>query len=840
MKKRIVLTMLALAMLVCLFAISVSAAEPDASGESVTLADGTVCPIWDTEGNGLIWYIASTDDAGVKTYAYVSANSSAVDYMGSWTGTVHGKTVYEVNKITITVGGVSYGADKMAVVNMKKDVVLTSNKCVGEKINCFSKSFTGSKTLEYMYAPVDTISFQAETFKSCSNLKYVNLEELTELRKIGSQDFNGCSSLCDGEVLDLSNTQLIEIGGNGLSHMNFTSVIFPKTIQTIGNCIFQSCKKLVSVHFPESVTSFTNFNYTFDACSNLETITGLDSYMAKGKLTYFGVYAFNGCKKLKNIDGIMTDGIMILPEGFTSASTLCFSECDQIKFVEFPSTINYVGQACFSWCDNLTLVSFDKVDAKIRSAIANGESYTKVSFNNCGTFKGCPKLAALSVPEGTTEIINRFVAQGCTSLTAFYMPNSVVSLGTNGGQQGPFCSATSMYFVSEPFTVSQCLVNGEIDLSKLNLPAKPTVYFMPTNLTTTHGHVFTNQHSKDGTLFLDCRALNDVIVFGEKYVDFNARNAFQGMGTADSPKTVVFLGDMTQFVTFKNAQYISFVFANANDKSPEDLGIVNIEPDQNNTDSYMYFCADGSRYDFRIAKANIASDVSVNIATIMATKTNDAKHVSDPTSAEISREATCIANAFGLNICFCGAEIGESEIEGTMLGHSHTIDLGVVYLNYMDNSYYSYECSRCGDIKQSNVAFGALFVDYGYSATEVPINGTYSMSQFYGINKLAIEQYRAINSNFEFGFVVAANVDPIGAVENGTLTQDKVFIAEERLFAYNYVSVSVSGIFGENMNKTIAFCMYVKDGGNTYYIDGGKTVETVAMKSYNDIISQKN
>ena len=829
--------MLALAMLVCLFAISVSAAEPDASSETVTLADGTKCPIWDTEGNGLIWYVTATDDAGVNTYAYVVANSSAVDYVGSWTGTVYGQTVYEVNKINITVDGVTYGTDKMAVINLKKDILITSNKCVGEKVNCFSKSFTNAKLLEYAYLPVDTVSFQAETFKSCSNLKYINFEELTELRKMGSQDLNGCKALCDGEALDLSKTQLVEIGGNGFYGMNITEVIFPNTVETLGNSVFQSCKKLVRVDLPESIKSFTNFNYTFDACSSLEIITGFDHFMANSKFTYFGNYTFNGCKKLKTIEGIMTDGILILPEGFTSANGLCFSECDQIKYVEFPSTINYVGQACFSWCDNLVLVSFDKVDAKIRTAIANGEAYTKVTFNNCGTFKGCPKLVAMSVPTGTTEMLNRFVAQGCTSLTAFYMPDTITSLGTNGGGQGPFCGATSMYFVSEPFTVGQCLVGGEIDLSKLVLPTKPTVYFMPESLTTTHGHVYTNQYSKDGTLFQNCKALNDVIVFGENYVDFNARNAFQGMGTADSPKTVVFLGDMTSFVTFKNAQYISFVLANANDKTPEDLGIVNVDYDQNNTDSYMYFCFDGSRYSFRIAKADINSDVAVNVATIMATKTADAKHVSDPTKADISREATCIANAFGLNVCFCGEEIGESEIEGTMLGHNHTIDLGIVFLNYMESSYYCTECTRCGDVKQGAAAIGALFIDYGYSATEAPINGTYAMSQFYGINREAIEQYREVNESFEFGFVVAANADPFGSVANGTLAEDKIFVTEEKFFTFDYVSVSISGIAVENADKAVTFCMFVKDGDATYYVDGGETVSTVVMKSYNDIVN---
>lgn len=134
----------------------------------------------------------------------------------------------------------------------------------------------------------------------------------------------------------------------------------------------------------------------------------------------------------------------------------------------------------------------------------------------------------------------------------------------------------------------------------------------------------------------------------------------------------------------------------------------------------------------------------------------------------------------------------------------------------------------------------ALFVDYGYSATEAPINGAYSMSQFYGINKDAIEQYRALSAEFEFGFVVSTVADPFGEVENGTLTLDKFFVADEEFFAYDYASISVGGISEDKLGAEITFCMFVRDGAKVFYLDDGKTVGAATVKSYNDVLAMKN
>ena len=802
MKKRIFLFALMVVALSCFMALSVFAAEPDASRESVTLSDGTVCPIWDTDGNGLIWYVVSTDENGVNTYAYVSATDPSVDYYNGWSGG------NQMNTVKITANGTTYEVSSMAVVNISKDVKITSGQRVGNLIDYFAaKSFYGSKTLQYVYLPTITTNLASEMFKSCSNLKYINFEDLTALTTFGNQALNACSSLFAGEVLDLTNVPLTSLGSHAFTGTKVTGIILPSTLESI------------------------NGGDMFSGCTELETVIGLRPLFESGKIKSINNYMFNSCKVLKNVDGLMTDGILIIPEGITSVGSLAFSECDQIKYVEFPSTIDYVGQACFSWCDNLTLVSFDKVDAKIRTAIANGEAYKKVTFNNCGTFKGCPKLVAMSVPMGTTELINRFVAQGCTSLTAFYMPDTIVSMGTNGGGQGPFCGATNLYFVNEAFTVGQCLVDGEIDLTRLNLPSKPTVYYMPNDLTTTHGHVYTNQYSKDGTLFQNCKNINDVIVFGENFVDYNARNAFQGVGTADSPKTVVFLGDMTQLVTFKNAQYINFVFANKADKSPEDLNIIAIEYDQGNTDSYMYFCYDSSRYSYRINKNDMDADLSVNIGKIMATKTAEAYHVSNPLAAELSRDATCIANAYGMNYCFCGDSLGESEILGTALGHKHTIDVQFVYDNFMAEGYHGIKCERCDDAQKTET-LDALFIPKGISAKTFGTD--IGLIQGYELNRDAMDAYKAYATDFDFGILAFANKD--GSAVSPKPGDDKVVDVVFDNMANDYIEIKLTGVPADCHNIPLVFCIYVMQGGKFYYLNDGITSDSVIGNSYNEIV----
>ena len=173
-------------------------------------------------------------------------------------------------------------------------------------------------------------------------------------------------------------------------------------------------------------------------------------------------------------------------------------------------------------------------------------------------------------------------------------------------------------------------------------------------------------------------------------------------------------------------------------------------------------------------------------------------------------------------------------------GHNMSTDTEMKLTSYFDAIKFASVClnENCGYAGfDESKTIGALFVDYGYSATEVAINGVYAMSQFYGINKDAVEQYRKIGTGFEFGAVVAASADPFGAIESGELDASRVFVTEEKLFAYDYVSVSIGGITEASADKAVLFCLYVKDGGKTTYLDGGKSVDSVAVKSYNDVLA---
>ena len=172
-------------------------------------------------------------------------------------------------------------------------------------------------------------------------------------------------------------------------------------------------------------------------------------------------------------------------------------------------------------------------------------------------FEGCTSLKAISIPEGVTIMGNKSL-RNCTSLQAIYLPSTLTTLGTedSGTDKGVFYQSKKIYFVDEPFNV----FDGDTLIgNSFVMPEKPSVYFMPTCL-----------NFLGNSEFQDCKALNSCIVFPEGITSLAtcAQGAFQGTGAADSPKTYVFLGDITDFQIRQNdATYsnVSFLFANVND-----------------------------------------------------------------------------------------------------------------------------------------------------------------------------------------------------------------------------------------------------------------------------------
>ena len=239
---------------------------------TVTLDDGAVLPLYDENNEALIWYISGTKADGKNAYSSIRTDDSQVQwYTKSWG---------EVTSVSIALtGGATYSKATFVVVNMMDDDVVSNfgeggHTNIGNPIKSFKWVFDGAKNLEYAYLRLDTDGIYATGFQGCSKLKYINLEDLTQLKRIGNNSvFNGCTSLFSGQILDLSKTKLEKID-DGVS-------------------IFEGVP-IRGIILPETLWRFTASN-TFKNCTSLETII-LDK-----NITQVGSDIFNGCTALKGI-----------------------------------------------------------------------------------------------------------------------------------------------------------------------------------------------------------------------------------------------------------------------------------------------------------------------------------------------------------------------------------------------------------------------------------------------------------------------------------------------------------------------------------------------------------
>lgn len=267
MKKRLFLTfvMIFVFALTLAFAVSADTIHNENTVDYnaiVTLDDGTVLPLFDENKEALIWYISGKEN-GKNTYSSIRSDSPDVKWPeAGWD---------EVQTWSIT------GVDtkKVVVINLMDDDVVRNagdSKYIGKPMDKFKTLFQYNTNLEYCYLRLDTRAINNCSFKACSKLKYINLEDLTNLKKMSQQDhFSGCTRLFEGQILDLSKTKLTEFE----NYNTFKGV------------------PLKGVKFPETMTKIGNKN-TFLNCTNLE-------FISISSNTKIGAGAFEGCTSFKAI-----------------------------------------------------------------------------------------------------------------------------------------------------------------------------------------------------------------------------------------------------------------------------------------------------------------------------------------------------------------------------------------------------------------------------------------------------------------------------------------------------------------------------------------------------------
>ena len=399
--KRVLLASLMVALFVCVFAISVSAADPvDYDGVLYTLNSNGTATV--AEGNvncaktTVIIPEKFTYDGKEYTVTSIAANAFSGSH-GNWTGN---KTVQYVT-FPATISGFSNQSI------FRSCAALVEVTFLGEVTNLSSYGFSG-----------------------CSGLKKVNFEGGISITSVGGSTFSNCSSL---QSIELPDT-VTEFGGSAFyGCSSLTEFKVPSSLTTLGGKCFQNCSKITRFEFPATVTSFPQD--CFHACSSLEYIN------VPRDCTYIGNYTFNGCSKVfidfsgarsltsvgsNNSWGVTTS--VVFPEGFTtlnsinsnyitelvfpnSTTSVGVIKSSSLKTVVLPEGITSLGDKQFDYCSALTTVTIPK---GVTSIDADGNTaFYGTTKNNLKTiiFTGAEDAAVLEtvrtlLPNATIEFAN--------------------------------------------------------------------------------------------------------------------------------------------------------------------------------------------------------------------------------------------------------------------------------------------------------------------------------------------------------------------------------------------------------------------------------------------------
>ena len=307
MKKKILLIAMMMAILTCIFALSVSAETITYEGQEIELVNDIGDPSWytgttatkitdkesivilkDTNGNltaypsyyvfrylieGSTVRVNWADQNGVD-YSFINENDNKNYQAGS---------LYYVEfpyGITLSTNANLWGDGKKEpnVVEFvfPDSVTLIQNNAFSQASAC--KKITMSKNLKtiemwsfYNSANLETIVFPKDcavesidmgTFSGCTRLANINLENCTSLKTIGDATFSGCTAidkLALPDSLELIGFQAL----NNLGELELASDYLPKNLKKVDQYFLSGCKLKNNVlYFPQGFTSFDS-RYSF-------------------------------------------------------------------------------------------------------------------------------------------------------------------------------------------------------------------------------------------------------------------------------------------------------------------------------------------------------------------------------------------------------------------------------------------------------------------------------------------------------------------------------------------------------------------------------------------------
>ncbi len=249
---------------------------------------------------------------------------------------------------------------------------------------------------------------------------------------------------------------VVSIAYNGFNESKIKKIHFPDTLQVINDWAFMNCIHLVDIDFGHSLEKLGAA--VFVGCTNLSKV------VLPSSLKSIGSYIFYNCDHLqsiiidndyfKSIDGVLYsqdltklmkypsdcdlksyrvfDGVeeimagafayskceeIVLPQSLKKIHHSAFAFCENLKSMNIPESVLYIGARAFSHCLYLEKVVLPHNLKQLEGGL----------FENCG------QLRSIEIPRSVKKILP-CVFKHCTSLSQLDIPKNVDLIGEQAFQ----------------------------------------------------------------------------------------------------------------------------------------------------------------------------------------------------------------------------------------------------------------------------------------------------------------------------------------------------------------------------------------------------------------------
>ncbi|CDB27119.1 ig-like domain-containing surface protein [Firmicutes bacterium CAG:552] len=365
-------------------------------------------------------------------------------------------------------------------------------------------AFANNINLKDIEFPSKLVSVGDSAFYNCAEIREVNLKYI---ETIGQSVFASCRRLKTVRVLDGAESVGVTMFA---ACPDLNNIEFASTVKDIGNGAFMNCTALKSVTFPDSLVRLGL--KAFSGCSALETINISDTVKDIG---------FNCFEKTAWEDAVDNGYIYFDNYLYGYKGTLTKTVIDDIK----PGTTG-IGASAFASSKIVSIVIPEGVTSISENAFNGCQSLTSVTlpstldYIGSASFAGCVALPSITVPEGVETVMDSAFSN-CTALAEVNLPASLKKIGNY-----VFEKCTALRNITLPSALTTIGI-GAFKVSAI------TEIVIPEGVTKLEAEVFSG-----------CASLVSVTLPSKlESIGINAFSECSSIVTLQIPETVVSFGD---------------------------------------------------------------------------------------------------------------------------------------------------------------------------------------------------------------------------------------------------------------------------------------------------------